>query len=139
MIDQLDKRGADVLRLWVASQNYQDDIRCSRGPHRPGRGRLPQDPQHAAVLHGRVLRLRPGRTTPPSRPTTRIDRWMRMELHLLIRDVRAAYDALRVPPGRAAALRVLHGAGVEHLLVGRQGPALLRRARRRPAAAPRRP
>ena len=27
--EQLKKRGADILRLWVASQNYQDDIRCS--------------------------------------------------------------------------------------------------------------
>jgi len=28
VIDQLDKRGADILRLWVASQYYQDDVRC---------------------------------------------------------------------------------------------------------------
>ncbi len=29
VMEQLDRRGADILRLWVASQNYQDDVRCS--------------------------------------------------------------------------------------------------------------
>ena len=71
VIDQLNKRGADILRLWAGLAELPGRHPLQRQAHRPGRGRLPQDPQHAAVLHGRVLRLRPGPPRRPSRPTTR--------------------------------------------------------------------
>ncbi len=92
VVDQLAKRGADVLRLWVASQNYQDDVRCGEGlivqaedSYRKIRNTLrfcmgscsDFDPAHHAAE--------------PSDHS--IDKWMRMQLHMLIRDVRAAYDA----------------------------------------------
>jgi isoleucyl-tRNA synthetase len=91
VIEQLDKRGADILRLWVASQNYQDDVRCS--------DRLIAQAEDAYRKVRNTLRYAMGacadfdpahHATPPAAHS--IDRWMRMALHELIRDVRAAYD-----------------------------------------------
>jgi isoleucyl-tRNA synthetase len=92
VIEQLDKRGADVLRLWVASQNYQDDVRCS--------DRLIAQAEDAYRKIRNTLRFVMGACADfdPAADAVEpaehsIDRWMRLELHALIRDVRAAFDA----------------------------------------------
>ncbi|MFW6133474.1 MAG: isoleucine--tRNA ligase [Planctomycetota bacterium] len=92
VIEQLDRRGADILRLWIASQNYQDDVRCSE--------RLIAQAEDAYRKIRNTLRFCMGACADldPAHHATEpdahsIDRWMRLELHRLIRDVRAAYDA----------------------------------------------
>ncbi len=92
VIDQLDKRGADILRLWVASQDYQDDIRCGEN--------LIAKTEDAYRKIRNTLRFCMGACSgfDPARdavePTDHsVDRWMLMEIHQLIRDVRQAYDA----------------------------------------------
>ncbi|MHC4982136.1 MAG: isoleucine--tRNA ligase [Planctomycetota bacterium] len=92
VIEQLDRRGADILRLWVASQNYQDDVRCSE--------RLIAQAEDAYRKIRNTLRFAMGACADfdPRRhsaaPEARsIDRWMKMRLHELICEARSAYDA----------------------------------------------
>ena len=91
-IEQLDKRGADILRLWVASQNYQDDVRCS--------DKLIAQTEDAYRKIRNTLRFCMGAcydfdpAACAARPHEHsLDLWMRMELHVLIRQVLEAYDA----------------------------------------------
>jgi len=91
VIAQLDKRGADILRLWIASQNYQDDVRCSE--------KLIAQAEDAYRKIRNTLRFCMGACSDfdpahhASDPADHsIDLWMRLELHRLIRDVREAYD-----------------------------------------------
>ena len=91
VIEQLSKRGADVLRLWVASQNYQDDVRCSE--------KLIAQAEDAYRKIRNTLRYCMGAcadfdpAVDAAEPEAHsLDRWMRLCLHQLIRDVRAAYE-----------------------------------------------
>ena len=91
VVEQLDKRGADILRLWIASQNYQDDVHCSEN--------LIAQTEDAYRKIRNTLRFCMGACSDfdPTRHATEpanhsVDRWMRLELHRLIRDVRQAYD-----------------------------------------------
>ena len=91
VIEQLSKRGADVLRLWVASQNYQDDVRCSE--------KLIAQAEDAYRKIRNTLRFCMGSCADfdpahhAEEPTEHsVDLWMRLELHKLIRDVRDAYE-----------------------------------------------
>ena len=92
VIKQLEKRGADILRLWIASQNYQDDIRCSE--------KLIAQAEDAYRKIRNTLRFCMGACCDfdPAKDATKplsnsVDLWMRMEMHSLIREVRAAYDS----------------------------------------------
>ncbi len=90
-VEQLSRRGADILRLWVASQNYQDDVRCSE--------KLIAQAEDAYRKIRNTLRFCMGacgdfdpQTHATDAPDYSVDLWMRLELHQLIRDVLAAYD-----------------------------------------------
>ncbi len=92
VMEQLDRRGADILRLWIAGQNYQDDVRCSE--------RLIAQAEDAYRKIRNTLRFCMGACgdLDPAHHATEpdahsIDRWMRLEIQRLVRDVRAAYDA----------------------------------------------
>lgn len=91
-IEQLNKRGADILRLWVASQNYQDDVRCSDKLIAQAEDAYRKIRNTLRFCMGSCCDFDPAKhsTEPPAHS---LDRWMRMELHELIRDVRSAYDA----------------------------------------------
>ena len=88
---QLAKRGADILRLWVASQDYRNDDRCSdeiiaqcEDTYRKIRNTL-------RFCLGSIGDYNP--ETDYCAPAEHsIDLWMRMELHQLVRDVRDAFD-----------------------------------------------
>jgi len=89
--DQLQKRGADILRLWVASQNYQDDIRCSEELIAQAEDAYRKIRNTLRFCMGACNDFDPARhATDPSEHS--VDLWMKMELHRLIRDVRQAYD-----------------------------------------------
>jgi len=55
------KHGAELLRLWVAAEDYRDDIRLSKDSSTVDGG-VPEDPQHDPLPPGEHRRLRPGRT-----------------------------------------------------------------------------
>ncbi|MHC4985918.1 MAG: class I tRNA ligase family protein, partial [Planctomycetota bacterium] len=91
VIDQLGKRGADILRLWVASQNYQDDIRCSEDLIAQAEDAYRKIRNTLRFAMGSCGDLDPVRHA--EKPADHsIDLWMRLQLHGLIRDVRDAYE-----------------------------------------------
>ena len=90
--DAVNQYGADVLRLWVSSVNYQDDIRASDS--------LIAHIQDAYRKVRNTLRFLLGATNgfDPSKDAVAatepsLDRWARMELHKVIRDVTDSYNA----------------------------------------------
>ncbi len=92
VIEQLSKRGADVLRLWIAGQNYQDDVHCSED--------LISQSEDAYRKIRNTLRFCMGvchdfnPATDATEPANHsIDLWMKMQLQELIRDVTAAYES----------------------------------------------
>ena len=91
VIDQLGKRGADIIRLWVASQNYQDDVRCSDGLIAQAEDGYRKIRNTLRYCMGSCYDFDPAADAAEPQEHS-LDRWMRMELHRLIRDVRAAYD-----------------------------------------------
>ena len=91
VIEQLKKRGADILRLWAASTYYPDDVRCSEN--------LIAQADDAYRKIRNTLRFCMGACSDfdPARDSCEpanysLDRWMRMQLHMLIRDVREAFN-----------------------------------------------
>ena len=91
VMEQLDKRGADVLRLWIAFQNYQDDVRCSE--------ELIAQAEDAYRKIRNTLRFCMGacadfdiihHATDPADHS--VDLWMKMQLHMLTAAVREAFD-----------------------------------------------
>ena len=89
----IDKYGAEILRLWVAAEDYTEDIRISDGdPQAPRRG-LPADPQYEPVHPGESLRLQPGHGHGrPMSEMAEMDRWILHRLQEVVRRVREAYE-----------------------------------------------
>lgn len=91
--DEIAKYGADILRLWVSSVNYQEDVRCNdeiigrmQDVYRKIRNTLRYlfgntndfDAQQQAVPYDQMLAL---------------DQWALQQLQRLIAEVRQAYDS----------------------------------------------
>jgi isoleucyl-tRNA synthetase len=89
--NQMEKRGADILRLWIASQNYQDDVRCSESLIAQSDDAYRKIRNTLRFLMGNCADFDPASLAEEA-PAHSLDLWMRMELHRLIRDVKAAYD-----------------------------------------------
>jgi len=92
VMQQLDKRGADILRLWIASQNYQDDVRCSED--------LIAQSEDAYRKIRNTLRfaLAACGDFDPAADSTEpaahsVDLWMKLQLDVLVRDVRETLDS----------------------------------------------
>jgi len=92
VIDQLNTRGADILRLWVAGQNYQDDIRCSEALIAQAEEAYRKIRNTLRFCMGSCCDFDPAHHAAEPADHS-IDLWMRMQLHELIRDVRADYDS----------------------------------------------
>ncbi len=91
VLEQLNKRGADILRLWIATQNYQDDIHCSESLISQAEDAYRKIRNTLRFMMGSCNDFDPKRhATDPA--THSIDRWMRLELHRLVRDVIGAFD-----------------------------------------------
>jgi len=91
VMQQLEKRGADILRLWIASQNYQDDIRCSED--------LIAQSEDAYRKIRNTLRFALAacgdfdpavNSTEPAEYS--VDLWMTLQIDVLVRDVREMLD-----------------------------------------------
>jgi len=89
--DQLKKRGADILRLWVASQNYQDDIRCSEALIAQAEDAYRKIRNTLRFCMGSINDYDP-KTDHADPANHSIDLWMQMQLQYLVRDVREAFD-----------------------------------------------
>jgi len=91
VLEQLDKRGADILRLWIASQNYQDDVRCSDALIAQAEDAYRKIRNTLRFCMGACADFDPA-VNAAEPPDHSVDLWMRMQLHELVRDVRSAYD-----------------------------------------------
>ena len=90
-MDEIEKYGADILRLWVSSVNYQEDMRCSdeligrlQDAYRKIRNTL-------RYLMGNVDDFEPSMAL-PYEDMAQIDRWAMQKLQKLIAQVTDAYD-----------------------------------------------
>ncbi len=90
--DEVTKYGADILRLWVASVNYQEDIRCNdeligktQDAYRKIRNTL-------RFLLGNLYDFDPAKHAVPYEQMFEIDKWAMQQLAKLTSDVTQAYD-----------------------------------------------
>jgi len=90
--DEITKYGSDILRLWVASVNYQEDVRCNdeligraQDAYRKIRNTL-------RYLLGNLDGFDPGEHAVRYKQMTGIDQWAMCQLQKLIADVTDAYE-----------------------------------------------
>jgi len=90
--DEVAKYGADILRLWVASVNYQEDIRCNdelvgrtQDAYRKIRNTL-------KYLLGNIDDFDPSQHSVPYDKMFEIDKWAMQQLQKLIANVTDAYE-----------------------------------------------
>ncbi|MBM4027789.1 MAG: isoleucine--tRNA ligase [Planctomycetes bacterium] len=90
--DEIAKYGSDILRLWVASVNYQEDVRCTdeligrtQDAYRKIRNTL-------RYLFSNINDFDPQKNAVPYERMHEIDRWALQRLQKLIAEVTAAYD-----------------------------------------------
>ncbi len=90
--DEVHKYGADILRLWVASVNYQEDVRCTdeligrtQDAYRKIRNTI-------RYLLGNIDDFEPATMTVPYGKMYEIDKWAMQQLQKLIADVNESYE-----------------------------------------------
>jgi isoleucyl-tRNA synthetase len=90
--EEVAKYGSDILRLWVASVNYQEDVRCNdeligrtQDAYRKIRNTL-------RYLFGNIDDFNPKEHTVPYDDMCEIDRWAMQQMQNLIINVTEAYD-----------------------------------------------
>jgi len=90
--EEVAKYGSDILRLWVASVNYQEDIRCNdeligrtQDAYRKIRNTL-------RYLLGNIDDFEPARDSVPYEDMFEIDKWAMQQYQKLISAVRQAYE-----------------------------------------------
>ena len=90
--EEVAKYGSDILRLWVASVNYQEDIRCNdeligraQDAYRKIRNTL-------RYLFGNIDDFNPKEHTVPYDDMCEIDRWAMQQLQKLVVNVTEAYE-----------------------------------------------
>ncbi len=89
--DAVDSYGADVMRLWVASVDYQNDVRVSNAMVAQLQDAYRKVRNTLRFLLGAISDFDPvADAVAADEPS--LDRWARMELHKVIRDVTESYD-----------------------------------------------
>ena len=131
----IQESGADILRMWVASTDYFEDVRIGKEILVRHVRRLSQAAQHLPLpaRRARRLRPRPSASTPADMPE--LERYVLHLLATLDGELREAVERFRVHPLRHRADHLRQQRSVGLLLRYPQGQPLLRRGRR--AQAPR--
>ena len=91
--DEITKYGSDILRLWVSSVNYQEDVRCTdeligrtQDAYRKIRNTL-------RYLFGNIDDFDPAKDAVPYERMVEIDRWAMQQLQKLIAETTEAYES----------------------------------------------
>ncbi len=84
--------GAEILRLWSASSNYFEDMRCSAEILQRVTDGYRKLRNTARFALGNLYGFEPARDTVALENLLEVDRWALVELDEVIRKVRAAYD-----------------------------------------------
>jgi isoleucyl-tRNA synthetase len=87
------KLGAEVLRLWCASSDYMEDMRCSDEILQRVTDGYRKLRNTARFALGNLDGFDPARDSIPENEMLEIDRWALAELNSVIANVREAYDA----------------------------------------------
>jgi len=90
--DEVQKLGADVLRLWVSSVDYQYDIRTSDTLISQLQDAYRKIRNTFRFLLGNLSDFDPARDSVPLAKMERIDRWILARCAQVVRDVTAAYE-----------------------------------------------
>ncbi|MCX7019926.1 MAG: isoleucine--tRNA ligase [bacterium] len=90
--DVIKKYGADVLRLWVASQDHGDDDKVSNEILERVGEAYRRIRNTIRYLLGNLCDFNPATDTVPYEELTEIDRWALHQLHELVVNVARAYD-----------------------------------------------
>ena len=90
--EEVAKYGADVLRLWVASVNYQEDIRCNDELIRRTQDAYRKIRNTLRFLLGNIDDFDPNAESVAYDDMFEIDKWAMQQLQKLIANVRAAYE-----------------------------------------------
>jgi len=90
--DEVAKYGADVLRLWVASVNYQDDMRCNDGLIGKTQDAYRKIRNTLRYLLGNIYDFDPAKNSVAYDKMFEIDKWAMQQLQKLIAEVTDAYD-----------------------------------------------
>ncbi|MEP6635855.1 MAG: isoleucine--tRNA ligase [Acidobacteriota bacterium] len=85
--------GAEILRLWCASSNYFDDMRCSAEILQRVTDGYRKLRNTARFALGNLYGFDPKRDSVPDAELLQTDRWALAELDLVIGKVREAYEA----------------------------------------------
>ncbi len=85
--------GAEILRLWCASSNYFDDMRCSAEILQRVTDAYRKLRNTARFALGNLHGFDPDRDSVPASEMLEIDRWALAELEVVERKVRQAYEA----------------------------------------------
>ncbi|MEP6570116.1 MAG: isoleucine--tRNA ligase [Acidobacteriota bacterium] len=85
--------GADILRLWVASSDYHEDVRCSKEILERTVDAYRKIRNTARYALGNLHGFDPGHDSVPHEELLEIDRWALAELNDVIAKVKAAYEA----------------------------------------------
>ena len=88
----ISKLGADVLRLWVAAEDYKDDIKISDEILKRLADAYFRIRNTFRFLLGNLYDFQPEKDTVPYPELYEIDRWALYRLHKLIGRVREAYE-----------------------------------------------
>ncbi|HHV07134.1 MAG TPA: isoleucine--tRNA ligase [Firmicutes bacterium] len=88
----IEEFGADVLRLWVASSDFKNDVRVSRGILLQMAEVYRKIRNTARFLLGNVYDFDPEKDAVPYEDLTEIDRWALLALTRLVEKVTAAYE-----------------------------------------------
>ena len=89
----MDQMGADVLRLWVASEEYRADLSIGQNLLTQVSSTYRRIRNTVRFLLGNVSDFDPARDAVPLAQMEEDDRWALARLDELVRRVRAAYDA----------------------------------------------
>ena len=88
----IDQYGAEVLRLWVAASDYQDDIRISSGILTQLSDAYRRIRNTSRFILGNLYDFDPGSDRPAYTEMLEIDRFILHRLQVLLERIRSAYD-----------------------------------------------
>jgi isoleucyl-tRNA synthetase len=90
--DIMDKFGADVLRLWVTSADYRNDMAVSKKIMSQMADAYRKIRNTFRFILGNLYDFQPDKDSIPYEELTLLDRWILFKLHQLIQRVNKAYE-----------------------------------------------
>jgi len=91
-LEMIEEMGADILRLWVASADYRNDISVSKNIIKQSSEAYRKIRNTCRFILGNLYDFEPGRDAVPFEQLTELDRWALMKLDRLVRRVSEAFN-----------------------------------------------